>query len=89
LNLLTTVGKKQGSFAIEWIGAPNGSGFEACGVNHTAVAVLVSDAIECAVEFQTFIYIVKEVHLAASLNQVAVTDPNQSDLNASVVELFK
>jgi len=31
LNLLTTVGKKQGSFAVEGVGAPNGSGFEAGG----------------------------------------------------------
>jgi hypothetical protein len=40
-----TIGKKQGSFAVEGVGASNGSSFETGGGYHAAVTVLASNAV--------------------------------------------
>ena len=89
LNLLMTVGEKQGRFAIKWVGASNGARFHASRGDDAAVAVLVSDAVEGAVQFESLIGIVEKIHLKPALNEVAVAHADEADLDAAVVELFE
>ena len=50
---------------------------------------MVANVIECAIEFLTFVYIVKEIHLTPSLDEMTEAYTNQPHLNAAVVKLFK
>ena len=59
MNLLMTVGKKQGRIAIEGVGASDGPRFHTGGGDDAAVAVLRPNAIEGAVEFEALVRVVE------------------------------
>ena len=63
MNLLMTVGKKQGRITIEGVWASYGARLHPGGGDDAAVAVLGPNAIEGAVEFEAFVHVVEQVHL--------------------------
>ena len=88
MNLLMTVGKKQGRVAIKGVGASDGACLHPGGGDHAAVAILRPNAVEGAVEFEAFVHVVEQVHLESTFDQVAEAHADEADLHAAVVQLI-
>ena len=89
MNLLMTVGKKQGRIAIEGVGASDGARLHPGSGDDAAVAVLRPNAVEGTVEFEAFVHVVEQVHLEPAFDQVAEAHADEADLHAAVVQLIE